>query len=87
MLAYILVLKNPYFGITDAKGHFQIPDSKYLSRFGITELEDLPSGKYQVKSWHEKLKTGKQKIDIPENGTVSIQLILTRGTSGVLYKR
>lgn len=87
MLAYILVLKNPYFGITDAKGRFEIPDSKYLNQFGISGIKDLPSGKYQVKSWHEKLKTGKQKIDIPENGRVSIQLDLTRGTPSVLYKR
>ena len=35
MLAYILVLKNPYFGITDENGRFEIPDSKYLNQVGI----------------------------------------------------
>ena len=87
MLAYILVLKNPYFAVTDAKGRFEMPDTGYYSKYGIPPIENLPAGSYTVKTWHKKLKTGKQKVTVPDKGDVTIQWNLTRGTSGVLYKR
>jgi hypothetical protein len=91
MLAYILVLKNPFFAITDAKGRFEIPNTEYLKKIGITGSETLSQalsqGKYAVKTWHEKLKTKKHTVTVPESGEISIQLSLTRGTPGVLYKR
>ena len=95
MLAYILVLKNPFFAVTDAKGRFEIPSAEYLEKIGITGSESifqalsqaLSPGKYAVKTWHEKLKTKKQTVTVPESGALSIQLSLTRGTPGVLYKR
>jgi plastocyanin len=86
MAAYILVMKNPYFAVTDKQGHFEIPASAHLKQIGLTGVKDLPPGKYFVKSWHEKLKTQKQAVIVPENGDVTIQLDLTRGTPGVLYK-
>jgi len=87
MLAYILVLKTPFFAVTDAKGRFEIPDTMYLGKNGLTGIKTLPSGKYTLKTWHEKLKTGRKKVMVPGNGAVSVQLNLTRGTPGVLYKR
>jgi plastocyanin len=86
MAAYILVMKNPYFAVTDKQGHFEIPDSSTLKQSGLSGGKDLPPGKYFIKSWHEKLKTQKQAVIVPENGDVTIQLDLTRGTPGVLYK-
>ena len=86
MAAYILVMKNPYFAVTDKQGHFEIPDSSTLEQTGLSSLKDLAPGKYFVKTWHEKLKTQKQAVVVPENGDVTIQLDLTRGTPGVLYK-
>jgi uncharacterized protein Usg len=86
MLAYILVLKNPYFGITDAKGYFEIPDSAYLKQTHIAGANDLPAGKYVLKTWHEKLKTGKKTVEIPGNGEIAVQFDLSRGAPGVLYK-
>jgi plastocyanin len=86
MSAYILVMKNPYFAVTDKQGHFEIPDSGYLKQTGLSGVKDLAPGKYFVKTWHEKLKTQKQAVIVPENGDVTIQLELTRGTPGVLYK-
>ena len=86
MVAYILVMKNPYFAVTDKQGHFEIPDSSILEQTGLSGLKDLAPGKYFVKTWHEKLKTQKQAVTVPENGNVAIQLDLTRGTPGVLYK-
>lgn len=87
MLAYILVLKNAYFAVTDANGRFEIPDTKYSAKYGIPQIENLPVGKYTIKTWHEKLKTGRQKVAVTDNGDVSIQWNLTRGTPSVLYKR
>jgi plastocyanin len=86
MAAYIMVMKNPYFAVTDDKGRFEIPDSNYLKHSGITGVTDIPPGKYFIKTRHEKLKTKKQTVIVPENGTISIQFELTRGTPSVLYK-
>lgn len=86
MAAYIMVLKNPYFAVTDDQGRFEIPDSKHLEQNGIKGIKDLPAGNYVLKIWHEKLKTQKQTVTIPENGDVSVEITATRGTPGVLYK-
>jgi plastocyanin len=86
MAAYIMVLKNPYFAVTDDQGQFEIPDSKRLEQNGIKGIKDLPPGNYVLKIWHEKLKTQKQMVTIPENGDVSVEITATRGTPGVLYK-
>jgi len=72
MIAYIMVLKNPYFAITDKGGNFKIADA--------------PIGKVLVKTWHEKLKNAKQKAVVPDKGEIAVNLNLTRGTPGVLYK-
>jgi len=86
MLAYILVMKNPYFGITDEKGHFTIPDNRYLKAHGLSEIPELPAGTYKVKSRHPKLKTGSQNVTVDESGAVKVELKLSRGTPGALYK-
>jgi plastocyanin len=86
MAAYILVLKNPYFALTDEKGRFEIPDAGYLKQIGLSGAENLSPGRYFVKTWHEKLKTRSEDVVVPENGDVTIQLDLTRGVPGVLYK-
>jgi plastocyanin len=86
MAAYILVMKNPYFAVTDKKGNFQIPDATYLQQAGLEDLADLATGKYFIKTWHEKLKTQKKAITISGNGDVTVQLNLKRGVPSVLYK-
>jgi hypothetical protein len=86
MAAYILVMKNPYFAVTDKKGNFEIPDLSYLKQVGVEGVGGIAPGKYVVKTWHEKLKTHKKAGVVPENGEVTIQLDLTRGIPGVLYK-
>ena len=86
MAAYILVMKNPYFAVTDKEGNFEIPDVGYLQQVGLEGIADLPPGKYTVKTRHEKLKTQKQSVVVPDSGDVAVQLELNRGVSGVLYK-
>jgi len=86
MAAYILVMKNPYFGITDEKGNFEIPDSGYLHQVGLEGIADLPPGEYSLKTRHEKLETQKASIIVPDTGDAVVQLDLKRGVPGVLYK-
>jgi plastocyanin len=86
MAAYILVMKNPYFAVTDKKGNFQIPDANYLQQAGLKDQADLATGKYFIKTWHEKLKTQKKAITISEDGDVTVKLNLKRGVPSVLYK-
>lgn len=86
MAAYIMVLKNPYFAVTDDQGRFEIPSSKYLEQNGIKGIKDLPPGKYVLKTRHEKLKTQKQIVVVSGNEDVSVQINLNRGTPSVLYK-
>jgi len=86
MAAYILVMEGLYWAVTDSEGHFEIPSLEYLGRYGIKGVGDLPPGKYVIKTWHEKLKTGIESVVMPESGDVSIQIELGRGVPGVLYK-
>jgi plastocyanin len=86
MAAYIMVLKNPYFAVTDDQGRFEIPNSKYLDQNNIKGIKDLPPGKYVLKIWNEKLKPQNQIVTVPANGDVSIEITAVRGTPGVLYK-
>ncbi|MCF6248364.1 MAG: hypothetical protein L3J69_13545 [Desulfobacula sp.] len=74
MISYILVLKNSYFALTDKQGNFAI------------DVTGLAPGKYMLKTWHEKLKNSKLRLELP--GAVNKQSILNlkRGAPGVLYK-
>jgi hypothetical protein len=48
MAAHIGVLPHPYFAVTDAAGHFDIPN--------------LPPGTYTLEAWHEKF--GRQTASV-----------------------
>jgi plastocyanin len=87
MKAYILVLKSPYYALTDAQGKFTIPDPKLLASQGIKGAPPLPAGKYLVKTWHEKLRGSHALAEVPATGAVEVTLKPKRGPSGVLYKR
>lgn len=50
MKGFILVLQNPYFAKTGKDGTFTI--------------EDVPTGKYDLTTWHEEYKSFTQKIVI-----------------------
>ena len=86
MSAYILVMENPYWAVTDEKGQFKIPDQAYLAQHGIKGLKDLPPGTYVVKTWNEKLKTQEATVEVPKDGEVTLHLDLTRGAPSALYK-
>ena len=48
MNAYVAVMTHPYFGVTEANGHF--------------EIKGLPAGNYKIEAWHERL--GKQTVEV-----------------------
>ncbi len=50
MIGYVGIVAHPYFAVTDAEGHFDLPN--------------LPPGEYTVEVWHEKLGTQTQKVQI-----------------------
>jgi plastocyanin len=74
MIAYILVMKSPYYALTDKSGRFQM------------DVTGLSPGKYALKTWHEKLKNSLTPIDLKESIKNSVTIKLKRGTPGVLYK-
>ncbi len=59
MSAFILVLQNPYFAVTDKAGNF--------------EIKDVPPGSYQLKVWNEKLQTGSQSVAVEAGKTASVE--------------
>jgi plastocyanin len=50
MNAYVGVMDNPYFAVTDKDGKF--------------ELKSLPPGTYTIEAWHEKLGTTTQSVTL-----------------------
>jgi plastocyanin len=64
MEAYVVVLKNPYFAVTDKAGNFTI--------------EGVPAGDLQLKLWHEKLKGEGTMVTIPVEGEVEVSLEMHR---------
>ena len=54
MSCVVLVLENPYFASTDAKGRYTIPQ--------------VPPGTYKLKAWYERLPAQEREIVVPESG-------------------
>ncbi|MBI2878029.1 MAG: methylamine utilization protein [Candidatus Tectomicrobia bacterium] len=54
MLAFILVLENPYYAPTDGSGHFTI--------------SGVPPGRYRAKVWHEKFTAPAKTVEVTESG-------------------
>jgi plastocyanin len=59
MLAYVIVLQNPYFSLTDDKGNF--------------EIKNVPPGNYQLKVWHEKLNEATQQVTVAAGKTTTVE--------------
>jgi plastocyanin len=65
MNAFILVLQNPYYALTDNEGNF--------------EIKDVPPGTYQLKVWHEKLKEASKQVTVEAGKTTTVDFTgLTR---------
>jgi plastocyanin len=57
MSCVILVLENPYFAKSDAKGHYTIAN--------------VPPGHYTVVAWQERLPNDTREIVVPESGDLA----------------
>jgi len=60
MEAYVVVLTNPYFAVTDLEGNFTI--------------SDVPAGTYTLKTWHERLKESSQSVTVESAGSVEVTM-------------
>ncbi|MDN3513659.1 MAG: carboxypeptidase regulatory-like domain-containing protein [Candidatus Brocadia sp.] len=58
MLAYVLVLQNPYFARVDNEGKFSIPN--------------VPEGKYTIKLWSERFKTQDRQVEVKAGATETV---------------
>ncbi len=87
MQGYIFVLRNPYWALTDSQGRFSLPDNAFWQEREASGVAELPAGNYRLKTWHEKLRSVSRRISVPSNGKLAVDLVLSRGTPGVLYKR
>lgn len=65
MHCIILVVPNPYFAKSDAKGRYTI--------------RQVPAGTYQLKAWHERLPPRVLTVVVPEQGDVNVDFVLSFG--------
>jgi plastocyanin len=59
MSAFVIVLQNPYYALTDNDGNF--------------EIKNVPPGKYQLKTWDEKLKASIQPVTVAAGKTTTVE--------------
>ena len=58
MKAYIVVLPNPYFAVTNGNGLFRI--------------SDVPAGTYTIKAWSAKGEPVTQTVQVPASGEAKV---------------
>lgn len=58
MEAYIIVLQNPYFTLTDKDGNYNIAN--------------VPAGDYKLKIWHDRLKPKSEDVQVTETGSATV---------------
>ncbi len=59
MYAYVIVLQNPYFALTDVNGGF--------------EIKNVPPGSYQLKIWDEKLKPAAKPVTVTAGKITTVE--------------
>ena len=64
MSAYVLVLENPYFSVTEKDGVFKI--------------ENVPPGTYKVSAWHEKLRTVTKEVTVEAGKAANVDYNLKK---------
>ena len=64
MEGFIVVLDTPYFAKTDQTGTFQIAN--------------VPSGRYTLVTWSEKLKPAKQPVTVDAGKPTTVQITLSK---------
>lgn len=59
MSAFVIVLQNPYYALTDSAGAF--------------EIKDVPAGTYQLKVWDEKIKGAPLQVTVEAGKTATVE--------------
>ena len=62
MEAYVIVLQNPYFVLTNE-------DGKY-------EIKDIPAGNYKLKTWRDTFKPVTKDVAVPITGELTVDFEL-----------
>lgn len=62
MLAYVLVLQNPFFARVDTEGKFSITN--------------VPEGRYVIKLWNERFKANDKQIEVKAGVPVAVEFEL-----------
>jgi hypothetical protein len=65
--AWVVVLENPYFAITDE-------DGRYI-------ITDIPPGTYQITAWHAKLGIHQVQVEITCRGVAELDLTFQASTN------
>jgi hypothetical protein len=61
MHAYLGVVSNPYFAVSDSTGSFRIPN--------------LPPGTYTIAAWQEKLGMQRQIVQVGPGGATQVHFV------------
>lgn len=64
MEGFVVVLKNPYFAVSDKDGHF--------------EIRGVPAGAYTVAVWHPKLKGPPKPVTVEAGKAAALDLTLAK---------
>lgn len=64
MESYVIVIQTPYYGVS--------------AKDGTYEIKNVPSGKYELKIWHEKLKGSSVAVEVPDQGQVIVDFEIKR---------
>lgn len=62
--AWIIILDNPYFDVTDKQGYF--------------EICDIPPGTYKLKVWHEELGNLEKEVTVNPKEITNIELLYSQ---------
>ena len=62
MSCVILVLENPWFALSDTRGHYSITN--------------VPPGTYKLKAWHERLPTVTKDVVVTAEGEVKVDFTM-----------
>lgn len=85
MSAFVLVLKNPYFAVSDKTGKFTIPNQHAMKAAHVGGYMYLPPGRYLLRTWHEKSAPQTKWITVPADGEVEVNFKLLPGKRGKVY--
>ncbi|RMH65776.1 MAG: hypothetical protein D6677_01725 [Calditrichaeota bacterium] len=62
MEAYIIILNNPFFDVTDSTGRYKI--------------KNIPAGNYNLTAWYFNDSKLTKSVNVPKNGSINVNFYL-----------